>query len=330
MYTTQDKIQIPAVMMPGFRTTLAIQNKVERNLLVRTWGGLGDEICAEPTLRYMLEEFRDCKISLAAERPELFTHLKFERVFDLKVEHPIWDDYLVFQTITPPDDSNLVWQFFSHMLTHCVDFTSMCALRMQLPNARKEIKMEGVKPKGIESLYPLDFLNVFVHPGKHWPSKTFPKNWWDAVLAEIIRLGATPVIIGSNAQNDNRGTVDVNTDGCIDLRDKLSVKESIWILQRARVLLTNDSSPLHMAASGDAWIGFVATCKHPDYITHWRKGQFGWRQKNFGKGGIWDVINNNPNAEKEVTAEFVEESLLRSWLPDPVEFATWAVEKTKE
>ena len=77
----------------------------------------------------------------------------------------------------------------------------------------------------------------------------------------------------------------------------------------------------------DAWIGFIATCKHPDYITHWRNGVWGWRMKNFGKGGIWDLIDYCPNKEQTVSAENVGEENLLSWLPEPKEFAQWAVER---
>ena len=311
--------------MPGFRTTLAIQNGVEKNILFRTWGGIGDQICAEPTLRYALKKFPQCKISLASECPELFQHLKFENVFDLRKVHPKYDDYLLFDTITPPNDTNMVWQFFNHMLTNCVDFPSMCALRLQLPNADKEIMLSGNVPNGWDEMRFKVENGVLIHAGRHWQSKTFPKAFWDRVLAGLKNRGVTPVLIGANA-DDNRGTVDVETDGCLDLRNKLSLTESIWCLQRAAVLLTNDSAPLHMAASGRAYIGFIATCKHPDYITHWRRGEWQWREKNFGKGGIWDHVDFCPNTGENVEVEFVEPKLLESWLPSPYEMSNWAVE----
>lgn len=293
-------------------------------------GDFGDQICAEPTLRYALKAFKDCNVYLASEQPELFGHLEFKKVFDLREETPNYEKYLCFETITPPNESNLVWQFFSHMLTNCVDFPSMCALRSQLPIADKELKVVTSLdyPKYIadNNLAPDINDGVVVHPGKHWQSKTFPKEFWDRVLAGLLARGVTPIIIGADT-DDNRGTVDVNTMGCIDLRNKLSVMDSIWVCQRTKVVLTNDSSPLHMAATGEAWIGYVATCKHPDLITHWRHGHWQWREKNFGKGGIWDIISYCPNKEQEVSAEFVPQETLESWLPNPIDMAMWAFEK---
>lgn len=331
-YSVYDSLKIPAMHMPGFRSTLAIQDGVEKKLMFKTWGGIGDQICAEPTLRYAIRQYKNCEIYLASEIPELFSHLNFHSVFNLKSGKPKWDEYLCFETITPPDDSNMVWQFFSHMLTNCVDFPSLCALRMQLPIADRVVKL----PAAECGQYALGPNFVVVHAGKHWPSKTFPKDWWDAVLAEIILNDCTPVLIGARS-DDNRGTVNVHAYKCMDLRNKLSISETISLLKRSKVLLTNDSSPLHMAVDSNCWIGYIATCKHPDMITHWRSAicenilnpVWGWRMKNHGTGGIWDIVDSCPNKEQEVTAEFVDEETLRSWLPDPKEYARWACEKLK-
>ena len=204
VYTKEDRLQIPAIFIPGFRSSIAIQNGVERNLLFRTWGGLGDQICAEPTLRYALKSFKDCKISLESENPEFFQHLQFDKVYNLKKgERADHDKYLVFETITPPNDSNLVWQFFSHMLTNCVDFPSMCALRLQLPVSDKEVQLSDI---GYRPQFKM-VDKIIVHAGKHWQSKTFPKDWWDQVLSAIIRKGATPILIGANTDEIGRAHV---------------------------------------------------------------------------------------------------------------------------
>ena len=259
-------------------------------------------------------------------------------MFDEKSSKPDYGKYLLFETITPPDDSNLVWQFFSHMLTNCVDFPSLCALRSQLPVEDREIFLVGETPKPEiwDFGYPPNRA-VFVHAGKHWPSKTFPKDWWDDTLAELIDRSLKPILIGADT-DDNRGTVDVDISGCIDLRNKLSIPETIFILQRAKVLLTNDSSPMHMAASVDplqesttgfCHIKYIATCKHPDYITHWRKGKWQYREENLGLGGMWDLVSNCPNQDDKVTVDIVDEKILRTWLPDPGDVAERVLQSYK-
>ncbi len=323
----KDRIQVPAVMIPSFRTQLALNRGVEKNLLFKTWGGLGDQICAEPTIRYAMKSFKGCDISLASETPELFSHLAFKNVFNLKEVQPIWENYYTFDTIYPP--SHLQWEFMSHMIINCVDYVSLVALRSQLPVVDREVKipvrpLEAARFPAVKELFNQRKPIVAVHAGRHWPIKTFPAEWWGAVLSELRGHGVTPLLIGANT-DDNRGTVDVNANGCIDLRNQCSITETLALLQHhTDVLLTNDSSPLHMAVTGNAWIGFIATCKHPDMIMHWRKGAWAWQMENLGLGGIWDVLDHCPNKENEVKVDNCDDTLLRSWLPKPEDFAGWA------
>lgn len=309
---------------------MALEHGVERNIMVRTWGGIGDQICAEPTLRYALHKFKEARITLGSELPELFQHLPFDNVVRCGREKYDPAEYLIFDTIQ--SNGHLTWEFMSHMLVNCVDYASLCSFRSMLPIEFKPVQLYPSPDDVSVAEYYLSELvgskYVVVHAGKHWPSKTFPKDWWNAVLDRLMYSGITPVLIGENC-DDNRGTVDVDTTGCVDLRSRLSIMQCVALLQHSPVLITNDSSPLHMAASGSTWIGYIATVKHPDYITHWRGpgAEFGWRMENLGLGGYWDVVSELPNTKHEISLENVDEKLLRSWLPKPEDVVKWALGK---
>lgn len=322
-----DAIQMPIMWMPSARTAIATQNGVERNLLINTWGGLGDQACAEPAIRYAMKHFKNCKFTLASEKPDLFQHLQFERVFDLTKEQPIWDKYFVFTSIF--DIKHISWEFFSHMLTHCVDYCSINMFRLQMPIADREVQLFPKPPQPHIEMQIPDVPRVVIHAGRHWQTKTFPPAFWNAVINHLRDASVVPILIGANT-DDNRGTVDVDPTGCVDLRNQTSVNDMMWVLKNAHVVLTNDSSPLHIAAAGSAWIGFIATCKHPDYITHYRAGEFGWRQKNFGRGGIWDYQDYCPNTTQTIEVDKVDPAILESWLPDPKEYAQWAIDHAME
>lgn len=322
---SKDSVILPGHMVPGFRSSAAVQRGVEKKIMFKTWGGLGDQICAEPTMRWAMRTVKDCDFYLASEHPELFAHLPFKEVFNLKKHQPFWDKYFVFDTIFPP--SHLQWQFMSHMICNAVDYVSMVTFHCQIPIADREITLLPTP----DDFFRIKYLNlpekaVAIHAGKHWESKTFPKDWWDSVLSGLLQKGLKPVLIGADT-DDNRTTVDVNPEGCLDLRNKLSIMECVALLKHVPVLLTNDSSPLHMAAAGKAWIGFIATCKHPDYISHWRNGSWSWRMENLGRGGAWERLDYCPNKTKSVDIDKMEESELRSYLPPPETLVNWAVDK---
>ena len=313
MAVNNDRMTIPAYMVPSYKTGVANRDGVENNILFRVSGGIGDQICAEPTLRYALDTLKGCRISLEAEHPELFEHLWFHSV----VEKPDYSQFLVLDTMAQP--TQFFSEYVSHLLTHCVDYPTICSLRSQLPIRYKAVQTSFRR-------FGDTAVDVVIHPGKHWPSKTFPKDWWDQVISQLVAAGITPVIIGANTDT-NRVTVDVDTTGCVDLRNKTSILETIGLLRKTKVLLTNDSAPLHMAVSGEAWIGFISTAKHPDLVTHWRKDGWGWRMENHGLGGMWDLMDCCPNKMIGTTVEHVAEKTLRSWLPNPREYAAWAVSK---
>lgn len=318
-----DNMLVPAHMIPSWRVFYAEQNNALNKIMIKCWGGLGDQICAEPAIRYAKFLFPTSEIYLATHHPELFSHITFDKVYDLKENIPVWDNYLVFETISDP--THLMWQYVSHMLSHPVDYSSLSMWRSQLPIKDKEIKMTQFEMSEQVKLALEDKKNkIVIHAGKHWPSKTFPKEWWDSMLNELKNVGFTPILIGKedpNGPHGNTGYVHTSNEGCIDLRDKLSMKEFVSILQNCEYLLSNDSSPIHAAATGNAFIGFIASCKHPDYLMHWRNGQFGWKTKNFGLDGVWNHIDHAPNKTKSVEVEKLPEGLMEKILPDPKEIA---------
>jgi ADP-heptose:LPS heptosyltransferase len=317
-------VNLPGCFLPNFRTVAARAKGVEKNILITVHGGMGDAICAEPSIRYACKTFKDSQISVQTHWPELVRHLPLKEIFDRKkVEAPL-EEYFVFQTLYEDDFS---WQFHVHFFTHIIDHHSLVMFRVQLTPQGKQIRLV---PTEEECKVSFQFINpekdILIHAGRTWPSRTFPPKWWDAVLMRIRKKGKRPVLIGGDSKGD-RGTVAVNPRGCLDLRGKLSIMETVAVTQRGRVLLTNDSSPIHMAASGNAWIGFVATAKRPDLIMHTRHEVLGWRMQNHSLGGRWQQLDMNPAHGEPLRFDLVDPKDLESWLPDAEDFADWGLDR---
>lgn len=317
-------VNIPAMEIPSFKMHVALQKGNARKILIRTDGGLGDYITAEPAVRWAAECMRKhADISVATEHPELFRHIQLENLFDLKVEKPPYEDFIVERTLYNPE--HLHGEFVGQITTHAVDYSALCLFRSQLPVAYRNIRLAPAPEEQQRANAALPAGAVIVHPGKSWPTKTFPKSWWDRVTNWIVKAGCVPVLIGQSSEKTGFGTVPVRTDGCVDLREKLSIMETVALLQLAKVVVTNDSSPLHMAASGAAHIGFISTAKHSDFVTHWRfngtQNEWGWRMKAFAKGCISDSMNLCRNHDKNLDFSAGHISDL---LPEPSEVAEWA------
>lgn len=317
--------------VPAFRFCQAKERGVLNNIMIETWGGLGDLATAEPAIRFAIKEFKGIDISVATWGfPEIFAHLGLKQVIDTSKNSYEKSDYYNFKSFNQVE--SLSGQFIRYPLMQRVDYASMALWGRTLPNSDKNLTFEPSSQDHEVACHLLEDHYLVIHPGRTWASRTMPKDWWDEIIESLGNEGIRPILVGSEFSDGVRGTVDVTTAGCLDLRGKMSIMESIALLQNAKVVLTNDSAPLHFAASGTAHIGFLATANHPDHITHWRKTDQGnvewaWRMHNFAKSGMWELMPLLPNEDRVLSLGDVDETIMRSWLPKPLDVVNWTLEK---
>lgn len=253
----------------------------KRNVLIDVTGGIGDQVCAEPAIRFLKEKiYPDDNVIIKSHWPELFSHLKIDAYKHTEFRPQMDTPY--FNVRSLPEPETLMWSCVSNLLSHTVDFASMALLKRILPNNNKQIKLPPVKKDEVQDLKKklavgTDNLKdlVLVHPGRHWPSKTFPSSWWQSVIEDLAQ-DLSVCLIGK--EDDTRGTVDVNIDQhkigepVIDTRDKLTLRELIVLISQAKILVSNDSAPIHIAGAFNNFIILIPTCKHPDHLLPYRKG----------------------------------------------------------
>lgn len=321
-------IEMPGINFPSWRVNRAAKAGVIKNILFVCWGGMGDQICCEPTIREIFQRYSMCDISIATDFPELFSNLPFKKIYDLQKERPVWADYFCLYGQCNP--STLVWQFLQHGEMNGVDFSSVMALRAILPHNEKDLRFNYDIPsdsmaRKVVASRDLGARYVAIHAGRTWETRTFPKDWYDEIASLCFGQKLFPILIGGDCHG--KGTVDVDARITIDLRGKLSIQETCWLLQRIP-LITNDSAPMHMAASGSQKIAFLATARKSDYIAHWRKNEHGtnewmYNMKDFARGGIWQHLDHTPGSQKIQGLDKIDEETLRTWLPAPKEIVDW-------
>ena len=318
---------VESFMVPTMRYLHAKERGNENDIMLLAPDALGDNVCMLPSVIYALS-MPGIKVSVASSWPELYQHLPLAELIDLRVSPlPDEEEYLCLKAYPYPDE--LSNDFYTSFGTQLVDYISMNLLRQQLPVNHRNIAIEA-SPCGYTP------AQVVIHPGASWPSKTFPSEWWDGVIRRLVEWGTMPYIVGRSGIVDKggqaKGTVEVDVRGCLDLRDKLTTLDLADVLQQAKVVLTNDSAPVHMAASGQAWIGMLATVLRPDNITHWRRpsgsirNEWGWRTEDLALGGIYQDNPIQPNFNGHVY-DAVTVPKLQKWLPDPKCVADWAINK---
>lgn len=304
----------------------------KQHIYVSVSGGIGDELCAEPTLRYMKDHvYPDAEILVGVHHPRLFKHLGL--AMHKHGEPPAMNGNAWATLNTFPDPNSHIYGMLSNLLCHTVDYCSIAALKRTLPLNLKQFQLD-IEDQDIEEVKDLvgdmDLREtVIIHPGKHWESKTFPVEWWQRTIDGIAK--EHPVcLIGQNEiqhsreqhgdrvyfDGDGRGVLDVECpDTGKDLTNLLSLGGLMYLLSQSKVLLSNDSAPVHIAGAFDNWIVLIPTCKHPDHILPYRNGTIQYKTKALYKELVLDEFSSKPTEINQVLADRIPRPW-ETYLPD--------------
>jgi hypothetical protein len=244
-------------------------------------GAIGDSLCTEPVLRYAIRNLPDEDIRILTNLPHLFQHLNkpmgstWEELGlefgDPTVKH-------IFNRLELIIDGQHVMhpivRYITPHLTDPIDFISMLMMKRTMPDADKKIHLEFKDTtEKVESIVGgcLEDLTL-VHVGTGAPEKTrlFPEEYCNHLIDELIGRGLKVAVI---ATTDHRShATPIKNQSVINLVDKLKWDDFCTIISKAKILITNDSSPVHLASIFDNWIIALPTVKHPDRLIHPRNG----------------------------------------------------------
>ena len=105
-----------------------------------------------------------------------------------------------------------------------------------------------------------------------------------AIIEHLHNIGYMPVLVGNNKfslRNDHNmsyenTSVDV-TDKCIDLINKTSLKELLWIIHNSKLVIGADGGILHLAGMTDVPILGQYTITHPLLVMPIRNNVVGYK-----------------------------------------------------
>jgi hypothetical protein len=310
------------------------QNKHKKSFLISVSGGLGDRVCAEPAIRWFIKRFPDYEYSIVSQNPELFSHLPVKNLSPQ--DNYDFDNNNVLVSMW--HDQAISHSFYSILNVHPVDYASLNLFQSILPSPEDKVIENSFDIKNHNNFnYLLEKPLILVHPGISWKTKSFPYSFWDEVLKNLSKYKDkyNISIIGSTNQNRMVGVYNdlASKHNVLDLINKTSVSELGALLKEAKAVITNDSSPIHLASAkgGKAKIAYISIVKSDAYLNHYRVDEngdvkFGWRMKNFANRQYGDKFANplnrlNYNAQDFLTLDQIKESL-----PDPEELINWVID----
>lgn len=247
----------------------------KKNIVFSVSGGLGDQVCAEPVIRHCKNKlFPDDNLYILTHFPTLFKHLKLptykpDYKFNFS-EGPYNVRYLY------PDTNHPIWKILTNAMINTTDFASISACGRILPDEDKTIHLEPYSQGLFEVLNIISLEEmkdlVLIHPGNGYRAKSFPIEWWNGLIKSLLDKEMKIGLIGKTI-NEKQGYLKVDCpEGVIDFRDFLSLDGLMTLIGFAKILVTNDSAPVHIAGAFDNWIVLIPTMKHPDHILPVRNG----------------------------------------------------------
>jgi len=92
---------------------------------------------------------------------------------------------------------------------------------------------------------------IAVAPGSVWATKRYPINYFKVISEELIQNGYKIVIIGGKEDKELANEISVDNKEIINFCGELNFIESIYLLTKSILLISNDSAPTHLAMCAD-------------------------------------------------------------------------------
>ena len=106
----------------------------------------------------------------------------------------------------------------------------------------------------IEGIFEAHSINssdkvIVINPSSVWPTKRWPKEYFKEVAEELTKKGYWVVLIGTQNDIAIADFVKNNNDRIIDLTGKTRIKDLFYLIAWAKLLISNDSAPVHIASA---------------------------------------------------------------------------------
>jgi hypothetical protein len=289
----------------------------KRNILISVTAGMGDQLCSEPAIRYLMKMYSDSNIHLVTHFPRLFEHLELP-IYKYEEWKGLQDAILTMYTCPDDDQSE---HKLSHVLFHPTDYAAMSTIKRTIPNADKTIRLK-LDIEDVSTI--LDRVKmkdknkklILVHAGKWWSSKTLPQDWWQEIVDKLSEKYVVGLI--GKTVDEKQGFINLKCpENGIDFRNTTTLGELIALISLSKCLLTNDSLPLHIAGAFDNWIVVIPTCKHPDHILPYRNSSQYYKTKALYKKLLLDDLEIRHTEFKTNTIDTIPEGhTLYEYIPE--------------
>jgi ADP-heptose:LPS heptosyltransferase len=235
--------------------------------------GLGDLICATPTIKKLHDAYQR-KITVLSKMPELFKENPYvEKSFKAaSIDRDYFKaNYIMhnsFYLVGKKDERGV------EMKHNMMDIRQFHAVHLGFMLGEDELECfyQPIEPKKhfIHENY------VVIHPVNSWPNRTWSQDNWNKLCDELIKFGYTVVAVGKDSSetgffNVQKPVHEMNDHDIINLMNQTSISETWHLINDAKAVITMDSGILHLAGTTSTDIVELGSPINPDFRRPRRK-----------------------------------------------------------
>ena len=211
--------------------------------------GLGDLICATPTIKKLHDAYQR-KIIVISKMPELFKMNPYvEKSYkassiDVGYFNANYIMHNSFYLVGKKDERGV------EMKHNMMDIRQFHAIHLGFMLAQDELgcyyRPTEPKKNFIHEKY------IVIHPVNSWPNRTWSQDNWVKLITSLTDMGYTVVAVGKDSSetgffNVQKPVHDLEGSKVINLMNQTSISETWHLINDAKAVITMDSGILHLA-----------------------------------------------------------------------------------
>lgn len=241
--------------------------------------GLGDLICATPTIKKLYDAY-ERKIIVISKMPELFKMNPYvEKSYKAdSIDRDYFKaNYIMhnsFYLVGKKDERGI------EMKHNMMDIRQFHAIHLGFMLRKDEMECIYYPQEKLKHVLPDKYIAI--HPVSTWPNRSWNEKNWIKLIDKLITEGYKVVAIGKDSSetgffNVNKPVLALEGIDIINLMNKTSISDCWHIINNADAFITMDSGLLHLAGTTETIIIELGSAIVPEFRTPYRKREQGWR-----------------------------------------------------
>jgi len=237
---------------------------------------LGDVLCSTPVIR-KLSGLYNTKLNIINDAPEVLQNSPYINKIISSSEFnldSLSGDYEYFESFVLPGKKN---QFGIERKFNTFDIRQIHAMDLGFSLMPEEMHCQFF-PSSVKNNFDIKNPYVVLHTAKNWPNRTWAKENWQKIINHLKQKNIFTVLIGKKiieqeSHTINKDFYDFDNIYGLNLIDKTNINECWNIINNARLFISFDTGPLHLAGTTDVNILHLGSAKDPRLVAPYRNGR---------------------------------------------------------